>query len=149
MSRHPETEALHAGEGALPDATPLTRPIYATSTFVFATAAELEAYQRGSTGKYLYSRYANPSVQGAEEKLAALEGAEAALVTSSGMAAVSTALFGLLRAGDELVCSSAISSIRVCLRVSMRFTLMLPVGGLVWEGLKFSLFRFFVLRYVC
>jgi methionine-gamma-lyase len=108
MPRHPETEVLHVGEGARPGARPLTTPIYATSTFVFASAAELERYQQGGSDTYIYSRYANPSVQAVEEKLAALEGAEAALVTSSGMAATSTALFGLLHAGDEVVCSSAI-----------------------------------------
>jgi cystathionine beta-lyase/cystathionine gamma-synthase len=108
MTIHRETRALHVGEGAQPDASPLTRPIYATSTFVFDSAAELEAYQKGESRKYLYSRYANPSVQAVEEKVAVLEGAEAAMVTSSGMAATSTALFGLLRAGEELVCSSAI-----------------------------------------
>ena len=104
----PATDVIHAGEGATPDATPLTTPIYATSTFVFANAAEMEAYQRGGSGKYIYTRYANPTVQAAEAKLAVLERAEAALVTSSGMAATSTALFGLLQAGDELVCSAAI-----------------------------------------
>jgi cystathionine beta-lyase/cystathionine gamma-synthase len=108
MSRHVETEVLHRGEGARDGATPLTTPIYATSTFVFANAAELEAYQRGGSDKYIYTRYANPTVQAAEEKLAVLEGAEAALVTSSGMAATTTALFGLLRPGDEVVCSAAI-----------------------------------------
>jgi cystathionine beta-lyase/cystathionine gamma-synthase len=107
-ARHPETEVLHAGEGARPDATPLTTPVYATSTFVFANAAELEAYQEGRSGKYIYTRYANPTVQAVEAKIALLEGAEAALVTSSGMAATATALFGLLRAGDEVVCSAAI-----------------------------------------
>src|SRR5262245_27118146 len=106
--QHSETEILHVGEGAKPSATPLTRPIYATATFVFASAAELEAFQEGKNEKYIYSRYANPSVQAVEEKLAALEGAEAALVTSSGMAATSTALFGLLEPGDEVVCSAAI-----------------------------------------
>ena len=99
MAEHPETEVLHRGEGARAGATPLTTPIYATSTFVFANAAELEAYQQGESDKYIYSRYANPTVQAVEEKLAALEGAEAALVTSSGMAATATALFGLLQAG--------------------------------------------------
>jgi cystathionine beta-lyase/cystathionine gamma-synthase len=108
MALHPETVVLHAGEGVQRDATPLTRPIYATSTFLFDSAAELEAFQRGESGKYIYSRYANPSVQSAEEKLAALEAGEAALMTSSGMAAASTALFGLLSAGDEVICSSAI-----------------------------------------
>ena len=108
MKRHPQTEVLHVGEGAKAGAMPLTRPIYATATFVFASAAELEAFQQGKTDRYLYTRYANPSVQAVEEKLAALEGGDAALVTSSGMAATSTALFGLLKAGDEVVCSAAI-----------------------------------------
>ena len=108
MSTQPETSVIHRGEGASTDAAPLTTPIYATSTFVFASAAELEAYQQGKNDKYLYSRYANPTVRAAEAKLAVLEDAEAALVTSSGMAAVATALFGLLRAGDEVVCSAAI-----------------------------------------
>lgn len=108
MAHHPETDTLHTGEGACEDARPLLRPIYATSTFTFASAAELEAFQRGGTGTFIYSRYANPSVQSVEAKLAVLEGGEAALVTSSGMAATATALFGLLRAGDEVVCSAAI-----------------------------------------
>jgi len=108
MALHPDTEVLHVGEGAREGAAPLTRPIYATSTFLFANAAELEAFQRGGSNKYIYSRYANPSVQGVEEKIAACEAGEAALVTSSGMAATSTALFGLLQAGDEVICSAAI-----------------------------------------
>jgi cystathionine beta-lyase/cystathionine gamma-synthase len=99
---------LHRGEGARADASPLTTPIYATSTFVFASAAEMEAHLRGDSEKFLYTRYANPTVQAAEAKIAALEGAAAALVTSSGMAATATALFGLLQAGDEIVCSAAI-----------------------------------------
>ena len=108
MSNHPETDIIHAAEGARHGASPLTTPIYATSTFTFANAAELEAYQQGRGDKYIYSRYANPTVQSVEAKLAILEGGEAALVTSSGMAATATALYGLLQAGDEVVCSAAI-----------------------------------------
>ena len=108
MSVHKETAAIHVAEGAREDAAPLTTPIYATSTFVFANVADLEAYQEGRGGKYIYSRYANPSVQAVEQKLAVLEGGEQAIVTSSGMAAAATALFGLLQAGDEVVCSAAI-----------------------------------------
>jgi cystathionine beta-lyase/cystathionine gamma-synthase len=108
MKPHPTTEVIHLGEGAHPDAAPLTVPVYATTTFLFENAAELEAYQAGKSGKYIYSRYANPTVQAAEQKLAALEGADAALVMSSGMAAAATALFGLLEAGQEVVCSAAI-----------------------------------------
>jgi cystathionine beta-lyase/cystathionine gamma-synthase len=108
MSHHDDTAVLHAGEGAREGALPLVTPIYATSTFVFANAAELEAYQQARNDRYIYSRYANPTVEAAEAKIAILEGAEAALVTSSGQAATTTALFGLLSAADELVCSSAI-----------------------------------------
>jgi cystathionine beta-lyase/cystathionine gamma-synthase len=108
MPHHPDTDVLHRGEGAREGATPLGRPIYTSTTFTFASAAELERYQRGGSDTYIYARYANPSVESAEEKLAILEDAEAALVTSSGMAATATALFGLLRAGDEVICSAAI-----------------------------------------
>jgi cystathionine beta-lyase/cystathionine gamma-synthase len=108
MKKHPDTDVLHRGEGARHGAAPLTTPIYSATTFLFENAAELEAYQRGESGRYIYSRYANPTVQAAEAKLAVLEGADAAMVTSSGMAATATALFGLLSAGDEVVCSSAI-----------------------------------------
>jgi len=108
MAHRPETDVIHIGDGARPDATPLTTPVYSTTTFVFANAAELEAYQQGEGNQYIYSRYANPSVQAVEAKLARLEGAERAMVTSSGMAATATALFGLLKAGDEVICSAAI-----------------------------------------
>jgi cystathionine beta-lyase/cystathionine gamma-synthase len=104
---HPETDVLHRGEGAAKAARPLNTPIYATSTFTFENVAALEAYHRGDGG-YLYSRHANPTIEAAEAKLAVLEGAEAAMLTSSGMAATATALAGLLAAGDELVCSSAL-----------------------------------------
>jgi cystathionine beta-lyase/cystathionine gamma-synthase len=107
-AKHPDTEMLHAAEGARAGARPLTTPIYATSTFVFENAAEIETYQRGGRGSYLYTRYCNPNIDAVETKLAILEHGEAALLTSSGMAATATALFGLLKAGDEIVCSAAI-----------------------------------------
>lgn len=103
-----ETDILHAGDGVRASATPLTTPVHTATTFVFPDAAELERYQRGESAHYLYSRYANPTVQSAEAKLAAAEGGEAALVTSSGMAATATALFGLLQAGDDVVCASSV-----------------------------------------
>ena len=105
---HPETEVLLRGEGASAHAAPLNTPIYASTTFLFENVAALEAYNRGDSPGYLYSRHGNPTVEAAEAKLAVLEGAEAALLTSSGMAATATALVGLLSAGDELVCSSVL-----------------------------------------
>lgn len=104
----PETSTIHAGEGQVPSATPVTTPIYATSTFAFPTAEALEAYQRGGTDAYIYSRYANPTVEAVETKLATLEGGEAALVLASGMAATSTALFGLTESGDDVLCCASV-----------------------------------------
>ena len=77
MARSRNTDILHLGEGAPDGATPLGRPIYTSSTFVFANAAEVEAYQRGETRHYLYARWGNQSVEAAEETLAAIDGAEA------------------------------------------------------------------------
>jgi cystathionine beta-lyase/cystathionine gamma-synthase len=106
-TRGVSTTAIHSGE-RLPAAPALTTPIYETSTFVFESAAAVERYANGTAPGYLYSRYDNPTVVAVEQKLAAIEGAEASLVFASGMAATSTALFGLLQAGDEVVCCAAI-----------------------------------------
>jgi cystathionine beta-lyase/cystathionine gamma-synthase len=103
------TELIHAGEGTGPGATPsLTTPIYETSTFVFDSAAAVGKYQEGESDGYLYSRYENPTVVAVEQKLASLDGAERSLLFSSGMAAISTAMLTLLKAGDEVVCCAAI-----------------------------------------
>lgn len=103
------TKIIHAGETVDTGATPsLTTPIYETSTFVFDSVADVIKYQEGKLNGYLYSRYENPTVVAVEQKLAAIDGAEMALLFSSGMAAISTAMLTLLRSGDEIVCSAAI-----------------------------------------
>jgi cystathionine beta-lyase/cystathionine gamma-synthase len=106
--QHPMTEALHRGEGVSPHAKPLTTPIYETTTFVFESAEEVRRYQEGKSPQFLYSRYANPTVQTAEAKLAALEQAEAALIFGSGMAATASTVIALTQQGDEVLCSAAI-----------------------------------------
>lgn len=100
------TSLIHRAEGRNA-ASALTTPIYETTTFVFESADAVRRYNEGGSGRFLYSRYENPTVVAVEEKLAALDGAEAALVFGSGMAASSTLLMALLRAGDEVVCSAA------------------------------------------
>lgn len=103
------TKLIHAGEGVDTGATPsLTTPIYETSTFVFDSVADVEKYQEGKLNGYLYSRYENPTVVAVEQKLAAVDGADVSLLFASGMAAISTALITLLKAGDEILCCSAI-----------------------------------------
>jgi cystathionine beta-lyase/cystathionine gamma-synthase len=96
------TELIHRGERPPQSGSqPLTTPIYETSTFVFESARDVEKYQQDALHAYLYSRYENPTVVAAEEKIAVVDGAEASLLFSSGMAATSTALLSLLNAGDE------------------------------------------------
>jgi cystathionine beta-lyase/cystathionine gamma-synthase len=104
----PATELIHAGQDDPGAAAPLTTPIYETSTFVFESARELVAFNEGRSSKYLYSRYGNPTVVSVERKLAALDRAERALLCSSGMAAIATTLMTHVKAGDEVVCCSAI-----------------------------------------
>ena len=105
--RHSATRLIHAG-GTIGDAVPLTTPIYETATFVFENAEELLAFNQGRSSKYLYSRYANPTIVSVEHKLAALDRAERSLLFSSGMAAIATTLMAHVKAGDEVVCSAAI-----------------------------------------
>src|SRR5438552_13860401 len=102
------TELIHAGEVDRGVAAPLTTPIYETTTFVFDNAQEVVAYNEGRSAKFLYSRYTNPTVVSVEQKLAAVDRAEAALVFSSGQGATTTILVAQLKAGDEVVCSAAI-----------------------------------------
>jgi cystathionine beta-lyase/cystathionine gamma-synthase len=87
---------------------PLGLPIAQTSTFAFASSAEMRRYLDGDPELYLYTRYANPTLRELEDALAALEGAEAALALSSGMAAMSTAVLSLVSAGDEVLASASL-----------------------------------------
>ena len=102
------TELIHAGESDHGAAVPLTTPIYETTTFVFENAQEVVAYNEGKSAKFLYSRYDNPTIVAAEKKIAAIDGAESALLFSSGQGATTTTLFAHLKAGDEVVCGAAI-----------------------------------------
>jgi len=107
----PATKLIHAGQrdlGDPADIVPLTTPVYGTSTFIFESAQEVVAYNEGRSSKYIYSRYANPTIVSTERKLAVLDGAESALLFASGMGATTTIVMTHLRAGDEVVCSAAI-----------------------------------------
>ncbi|SDX57446.1 trans-sulfuration enzyme family protein [Thiocapsa roseopersicina] len=96
------TRCVHAGERTDPHGSPHT-PIYTTTTFAFPSTAALLDVVEGRVAGSLYTRYGlNPSILALEEKLAALEGAEAALAFSSGMAAESALFFAHGR--DGIVC---------------------------------------------
>ncbi|GAB5374936.1 MAG: O-succinylhomoserine sulfhydrylase [Acuticoccus sp.] len=83
-------------------------PLFLTQGFVYESAEEAAARFAGDAEGYVYSRYGNPTVAMFEERMAAMEGAEAARATASGMAAVTAALVAALKAGDHVVASAAL-----------------------------------------
>ncbi|GAB5450008.1 MAG: O-succinylhomoserine sulfhydrylase [Halioglobus sp.] len=80
-------------------------PIFLTSSYVFDNAAQAAARFAGDESGNVYSRYTNPTVRSFEERIAALEGAEAAVGTASGMAAILSTAMALLKSGDHVICS--------------------------------------------
>lgn len=96
------TIAIHAGQHKNPFGA-LATPIYQTSTFVFDSTEQGGARFAGKEDGYIYSRLGNPTVAVAEAKVAALEEGEAAAATSSGMGAISSVLWTLLKAGDHVI----------------------------------------------
>lgn len=107
-SRMIDTECIHAGQAPDPIYGAVAPPIYQTSTFVFKSPEEGAARFAGQDPGYIYTRMGNPTMAMLEANVAALEEAEFALATSSGMSAVSTIFFGLLSAGDHVVCSASV-----------------------------------------
>ena len=97
--------------------------LFLTSGFVYGTAAEAAAAFAGENDHYMYSRLRNPTVAMLEERLALLEGAEAAWATASGMSAVFNALAATLQAGDRVVAGRALfgSCFQVLDRILPRF----------------------------
>jgi cystathionine beta-lyase/cystathionine gamma-synthase len=104
--RGPGTRAVHGRRG--PARGPLSAPIAQTSTFAFASSDEMRRYLAGEPGLHLYTRYENPTLRELENAIAALEGAEEALVFGSGMAASTTALLALVAPGDEILASASL-----------------------------------------
>jgi len=82
--------------------------LFLTQGFVYDTAEAAEARFKGTEPGFIYARFGNPTVAMFEQRMALLEGAEAARATASGMAAVTAALMGLLRAGDHVVAARAL-----------------------------------------
>nr|WP_067295172.1 O-succinylhomoserine sulfhydrylase [Marinobacterium profundum] len=83
-------------------------PIFTTSSFVYSSAREAAAKFSGDEEGNIYSRFTNPTVQAFERRIAALEGAERAVATSSGMAAILSTVLSLLKVGDHVVCSRSV-----------------------------------------
>lgn len=103
MARNFSTRAIHDGEGWDKSTGAHNTPIYQTATFSFDTAEDMAAAIMDPLGGFFYSRTSNPTTAALEKKMASLEGAEAALVTSSGMAAVAISILISARAGEHVI----------------------------------------------
>ena len=103
-----ETLAIHAGESADPTTGAMRLPLHMATTFKlpkFGIKLFDALMMDSSKSSFVYTRWSNPTLRALEERLSALEGAEAAVVTASGMAAVSASVFTFLSAGDHIVAS--------------------------------------------
>ena len=107
INYHPDTLAVHAGQRRSGEGE-MSEPIFASTSFVFASAAEAAARFAGEQPGNIYSRFTNPTVQVFEQRIAAIEGGERAVATSSGMAAILATCLGLLKSGDHIVAANGI-----------------------------------------
>jgi len=97
---HQETEAVHGGASLTKKNGPLATPIYQTATF---EVTDMQEQVRVTPTDSFYTRYGNPTNTVAENAIAELEGTDAALLFSSGMAAITTSILSLVKAGDHIV----------------------------------------------
>ena len=102
-----ETHLVHAGTLRSQFAE-TSEALFLTQGYVYETALSAEKRFKNEEPGYQYSRFSNPTVNMFEQRMAALEGAQAARATATGMAAVTTALMGQVRAGDHIVASKAL-----------------------------------------
>lgn len=103
-----ETNALHAGHDVTQHGGTRAVPIYQTSSYVFKNSEHAANLFGLAEAGYIYTRLNNPTNDILEQRLAALEGGIGAVVTASGTAAITTALFTILKTGDHIVASSSL-----------------------------------------
>src|SRR5258706_1002922 len=114
--------------------------LYLTSSFIFESASQAATRFAGSEEGMVYSRYTNPTVAMFQDRLAALEGAESSVATSSGMAAILTTALVHLKAGDHVVCSNAVFGATIQLfnnilgRFGIQTTYVSPTSVDDWRG---------------
>ncbi len=101
------TRAIH-GNSLQPFQGPVATPIYQTSTYRFRTSDDAIRYAKGDPSVYVYTRYHNPTVHDVEEKLALMNGTESAVLFSSGMAAITTAILAVTGASQNIISTRAL-----------------------------------------
>ncbi len=101
------TKAIH-GDKLYAYKGPVSLPIYQTTTYRFDSSQDAVRYAKGDPSVYVYTRYHNPTVHDVETKLSLVEGSESAALFSSGMAAITTAIMAVTKAGDEIISTPAL-----------------------------------------
>mgnify|MGYP001571606064 FL=1 len=114
--------------------------MYLTSSFVFENAAQAAARFTGGEEGNIYSRFTNPTVSAFQERLAALEGAEACVATASGMSAILAMAMAVLKTGDHVLCSASVfgSTVQLFSNIMGKFgvdtTFVAGASVAAWEG---------------
>ncbi len=114
--------------------------MYLTSSFVFENAAQAAARFTGGAEGNIYSRFTNPTVSAFQERLAALEGAEACVATASGMSAILAMAMAMLKAGDHVICSASVfgSTVQLFSNILGKFgvetSFVAGASVAAWEG---------------
>ncbi len=138
-SAHIDTLAVRAGQLRTPEGEH-SEPIFTTSSFVFDDARSAAARFAGDEPGNVYSRYTNPTVRMFEQRIAALEGAESAVGTASGMAAILSTFMALLSAGDHVVCSRSVFGTTTTLlnkylaKFGVGVSFVAPTDYVAWEA---------------
>jgi O-succinylhomoserine sulfhydrylase len=134
----PATRLVHAGS-LRSQFEETSEALFLTQSYFYDTMAEAEARFKGDAPGFVYSRFANPTVSMFERRMALFEGAEAARATASGMAAVTAALMGQLKAGDHVVAARALFG--SCLYVVEELLPRFGVASTLVEGTDLSAWR--------
>ncbi|MGB0732615.1 MAG: O-succinylhomoserine sulfhydrylase [Pontibacterium sp.] len=134
-----ETLSVRAGQHRS-DEGEHSSAMYLTSSYVFSCAEEAAARFSGEDKGNIYSRFTNPTVMAFERRIAALEGGERAIATSSGMAAIASTCLALLQQGDHVVCSQSVFGSTISLfnkylsKTGISVTYVDPKDPAVWEA---------------
>lgn len=130
-SHKAETRLVHAG-GLRSEFGETSEALFLTQGHVYASAEECAARFAGESSGFIYARFSNPTVTMFERRMALFEGAEAARATATGMAAVTAALMGQLRAGDHIVSARALFG--SCRYVIQEFLPRFGIASTLVEG---------------
>jgi O-succinylhomoserine sulfhydrylase len=134
----PETRLVHSGT-LRSQFGETSEALFLTQGYVYENSAQAEARFKGEDPGYQYSRFANPTVTMFEQRIAEFEGAEAARALSTGMAAVTLAMMGQVKAGDHIVASKAIFG--SCLYVMEEYLPRYGVSSTIVDGFNLDQWR--------